>query len=92
MLSMMSKHFSRQHLTFFFQGTGFDISCKLPPEETICMKYQILFSEKNKKQNIINLSSAELGQRMLLKLMNSTFKASMQNKNHYFHEKIIRKI
>ena len=56
------------------------------------MKYQILFSEKNKKQNIINLSSAELGQRMQLKLVKMTFKASMQNKNHYFHEKKIRKV
>ena len=28
----------------FFQKTGFDISCKLSPLETICMKCQILFS------------------------------------------------
>ena len=32
--------------------------------ETICMKCQILFSGKNKK-NIINLSSAEFAQRMV---------------------------
>ena len=23
---------------FFFQNIGFDISCKMPPEETVCMK------------------------------------------------------
>ena len=32
--------------------------------ETICMKYQILFSGKNKK-NITNLSSAELALRVV---------------------------
>ena len=31
----------------FFQKTDFDISCKLFPVETICMKCQILFSGKN---------------------------------------------
>ena len=39
------------------------MSCKLSQSETIRMKYQNLFSEKNKK-NIINLSSAELARRM----------------------------
>ena len=34
---------------FFFQKIRFDISCKLSPEETICMKFQTLFSEKEKK-------------------------------------------
>ena len=33
--------------------------------ETICMKCQILFSGKNKK-NITNLSSAELAQRVVM--------------------------
>ena len=32
--------------------------------ETICMKYQVLFSGKNKK-NIINLSYAELAQKLV---------------------------
>ena len=41
--------------SYFFQETGFDVSCKL----AICMKCQILFVGKNKK-NITNLSSAEL--------------------------------
>ena len=30
-------------------GPGFYISCKLSPMEVICMKCQILFAEKNKK-------------------------------------------
>ena len=33
----------------FFQRKGFDISYKLSLMETICMKCQILFSGKNKK-------------------------------------------
>ena len=41
--------------------TGFDISCKLSPLETICLKCQILFSGKNKK----NIS------RHLLKMLRS---------------------
>ena len=51
--------------SYFSQETGFDISCKLPPLETICMKYQILFSGKDKK-NIVSLSSAELAQRVVM--------------------------
>ena len=38
-----------------------DISCKLSPTVTICMKCQSLFSEQNKKN--INLSSAKFVQR-----------------------------
>ena len=49
---------------FFMQETEVDISCKLSPLETICIKCQILFSGKNKK-NVINLLSAELAQRMV---------------------------
>ena len=62
MLSNLAKNFSRQHIDFFSyfpQKTGYDISCKLSPIETISMVYQNLFSGENKK-NIINLSSAEL--------------------------------
>ena len=33
----------------FSKKTGFDFSCKLSPMETICMKCQILFSGKTKK-------------------------------------------
>ena len=39
-----------KYFFYFFQETGFDISCKLSPEETICMKYQNLFFwEKEEK-------------------------------------------
>ena len=61
MLSMLGKNFSRQHFEYFSlfsQKTGFDSTCKLCPIRIICMKHQILFSGKNKR-NIINLSSAE---------------------------------
>ena len=37
------------HFSYFSQKTEFDISCKLSPLETICMKCQILFSGKNRK-------------------------------------------
>ena len=29
--------------------TGFDILCKLSPQETICMKFRMLFSDKKIK-------------------------------------------
>ena len=51
-----------KYFSYFSQKTGFDISCKL--SETICMKYQTLFSGK-KKKNITNLSSAELAKRVV---------------------------
>ena len=35
-----------KYCSYFFQKMGFDISCKLSPLETICMKCQILFSGK----------------------------------------------
>ena len=55
-----------KYISYFSQKTGFDISCKLSPLETICMKCQMLFSGKNKKN--ISLSSAELAQRVVLRL------------------------
>ena len=39
-------------LFFFFQKVGFDISCKLSPKETICMKFQSLFSGKKNQKNM----------------------------------------
>ena len=36
-------------LLIFAQKIGFDISCKLSPKKTICMKCQIPFSGKNQK-------------------------------------------
>ena len=46
----------------FSQKISFDISCILSPVETICLRYQIIFSEKNKK---MSLSSAEFAQRVI---------------------------
>ena len=56
MLSALGKIFSRQNTEIFFSffpEKGFDISCQLCPVETslsametVCMKCQILFSEK----------------------------------------------
>ena len=46
------------HFSYFPQKTGFDISCKSSPVETIGMKCQILLSAKNKKI-IINMLTAE---------------------------------
>ena len=43
------------YFSWFSQETGFNISCKMSPLETICMKCQILFSDKNKK-NISKMS------------------------------------
>ena len=51
--------------SYFPRKTGFDISFKLSPLGTICMRCQILSSGKNKK-NITNLSSVELSQRMVM--------------------------
>ena len=51
-----------KYFSYFPQKIDFNISCKLS-QETICMTFQSLFSEKNKK-NIIRLSSAELVQRV----------------------------
>ena len=53
--------FFRRH---FFQKTGFDFSCKLSPMKTICMKSQIQFSGKNKK-NILNMLFAEFAWRVV---------------------------
>ena len=53
-----------KYFSYFSQKTGFDISCKLSPMQTICMRCQILFPGKNKK-NIINFSSAEVAERVV---------------------------
>ena len=53
-----------KYFSYFSQKTGFDISCKLSPYETICMKCSTLFSGKNKK-NIINLPSTENAHRVV---------------------------
>ena len=64
---MLGKNFSRHFeifFSYFSQKVDFEIPCKLSPEETICIEYQSLFSEKNKK-TIIGLLSAEFAQRMV---------------------------
>ena len=53
-LSTLGKIFSRRHFEVFFPEK----------QETVCMKCQILFSGKNKK-NIINWPSAENAQRVV---------------------------
>ena len=40
----------------FSKQIGSDTSCKLSPKETICMKCQILFSRKNKKNRFQKIS------------------------------------
>ena len=53
-ISTLGKIFSKQHFEIFIlfsQKTGFDISCKLFPMETICMKCQILIAWKSKKNH-----------------------------------------
>ena len=65
-LSSLGKIFNRRHIEIFFsdffpQKTGFDISCKLSPMETICMYCQTPFSRKDKK-NTTNVFSAALAQ------------------------------
>ena len=60
-----------KYLFIFSTKTGFDISCKWSPKETICMKCQILFSGKKKKkiyiyiyQFVICCNSPESGKRV----------------------------
>ena len=48
----------KKYFSYFSWKIESDISCKLYPLETICMKCQILFKGKIRK-NLINLSSAE---------------------------------
>ena len=53
-------------LNNFSQKIGFDISCKMSPVETICMKCQILFTWKNwKKKKKINLLSTDLAKKVV---------------------------
>ena len=67
-IRMLGKNSSRWQFEIYFsyytQKKEFDSSCKFSPWERICMKFQILFSVKNKK-NIINLLSGEFAHSML---------------------------
>ena len=65
-IELLGKKEEYRNVLFFFifsWKVGFDISCKLYPSETICMKYQVLFYGKNKKK--ISLSSAESADSMV---------------------------
>ena len=66
-LSTLGKIYRKRYIEFFLfpQKTEFDMSCQLSPIETLCLKCQILFSGRNKK-NIIILSSAKLAQRVVM--------------------------
>ena len=55
--------------SYFSINVGFDISCKLSPEETICMKCQNPFAAKNKK----NISKCHL----------PNIHSTLSNKYHY---------
>ena len=41
--------------SYFSPKIGFDITCKLSPEETVCIKCQIIFSGINKKKKNLNV-------------------------------------
>ena len=67
-----------KYYSYFSQKTGFIFHANfLQRTETICMKCQILFSGKNKK-NIISLSFAELAQ-SLIKLNSKIQPVQMRN-------------
>ena len=40
-----------KYFSYFSEKIGFDISCKLFPNEKLCMKCQSLFSSKQKREN-----------------------------------------
>ena len=78
--SILGKNFSRWlfwniffFIFYFSQKTDFELSCKLSPMEEVCMKCQILFS--GKKKTYINLSSAELVQRVIKVKITCVFKS-----------------
>ena len=77
-----------ENIFFFPQKTGFDISCKLFPKKTICMKCQSLFSGWNMK-NVINLSSAPLAQKVVkIKMVHSWDHYYWKNKEPYFGKNV----
>ena len=55
--------------SYLSQKIAFDTSCKLSPMETICMKYQSLFSGKNKnisKCRLLKIISSMLSDKQCL--------------------------
>ena len=65
----MGKTLSRPHnevfFSYFSQKTGFNISRKLSPMESICMKCLIILSGENTK-DIISLPSAGCAHRVVI--------------------------
>ena len=53
------------HFSYFSYKSGFDMMCKLPPMETVCMNCLFPFSGINKKKDI-NVLSAKLAQRLVM--------------------------
>ena len=72
-LSMLVK----KMLTFFSRKYALTLCANLSPEETICMKCQSLFSEKNKKQ-MTDLSSTEFLRRQLVLNVKAYFLRKMR--------------
>ena len=75
MLSMLGKNLSRRHFilkyfSHFTQKTGFDISCKLSPAETICMTYESLFSGKNTVKPVLKTTCIKQSPLLTLVLLN----------------------
>ena len=58
---LMSSHLNFSDF-FFYQEIGFDILCKLSPKEIICIKYQTVFSvrEKYEKYMYFKMLSTEI--------------------------------
>ena len=53
MLDKISGEDSLKYLSYFSQKIGFDTSCKLSPQKTVCLKYQILFSGEKKDHQFV---------------------------------------
>ena len=66
MLGKTSERDNLKHFSYFSKKVGYCISCKFSTSETICKKYQsLVFGEKRREKNIINLSSAELAYKVI---------------------------
>ena len=83
---MLRKTFTRRHFDFFFQNIGVNISCKISTKKTVCIKCQSLFVLE-KKKNSVNISSAELSQRVVTakegqkRCHGKTYSERLQRKN-----------
>ena len=74
----------------FSQKTGFDISRKWSPEETICLKYQSPFPEENKKKKkCFKMSSDEMFTQQIYQIkateIGSIYTTNGRRKGHLPH-------